>query len=171
MQFTKTRIVKSPTRANTNDAGIDFYIPELTINDISLIRSNYNIDYDITKDYGLIQSIDILPHGRILIPSGIHVRLEQNTALIFMNKSGVASKTGLIIGACVVDESYTGEVHLSLINTSENIITIKPNQKIAQGVIFNMNYSQPTEIDNIQDLYKDMNSKRGSGGFGSTDEK
>ncbi len=34
LEFTKIRDVKSPNRANDGDAGLDFYIPKLYMDDI-----------------------------------------------------------------------------------------------------------------------------------------
>ena len=177
MQFTKTKEVKSPKRANNNDAGIDFFIPEMSVKDLEHINLEemgclihaYLPDHpsdNPTKSS--ISSLEIRPGGRCLIPSGIHVRLEPGTALILMNKSGVASKLGLDVGACVVDESYTGEIHINLINTSFKPVVIKPGQKIVQGLIFNMNCAMPSESESLEVLYDGFETDRGAGGFGST---
>jgi len=85
-----------------------------------------------------------------------------------MNKSGVAHKLGLIVGSCVVDSSYEGEVHISLINTTKNKVTITAGQKIVQGVILIHVQTMPTEFNTIEALYKDSKSTRGAGGFGSS---
>ena len=50
-----------------------------------------------------ITSIEIKPGQSVLIPSGIHVKVPDGYALIYFNKSGVASKKHLHVGACVVD--------------------------------------------------------------------
>lgn len=170
MYFTKTREVKSPVRANLNDAGMDFFIPSnLPEKSITMIDSSCS--YTVTDGDVAVNMIRIDAGGRVLIPSGIHVRLQPGTALILMNKSGVAHKLGLIIGSCVVDESYTGEIHLSLINTTSKPVMIEAGQKIAQGIIFNMNYAIPTEVEGIDELYRDFETSRGAGGFGSSGEK
>lgn len=175
MQFTKVKDVKSPCRGTPESAGIDFFVPNKL--DVRLFDNlpHHNIGFDlsfcITGDYTYVNKFTLRPGGRILIPSGIHVRLDQGTALVLTNKSGVAAKTGIIIGSCLVDQDYMGEIHLSLINTSNNEVTIEAGQKIVQGVIYNVNLSTPEEIDNIENLYLNFESERQAGGFGSTGTK
>lgn len=182
MQFSKVKNVKSPCRANATDAGIDFFVPDdlckadFQLNDPTKTYCAIHyvdpiIDERFTGNGDYIEKIEIGPGGRILIPSGIHVRLDPGTALVLMNKSGVSAKLGLIVGSCVVDESYTGEVHLSLINPTSKWVTIEPGQKIVQGLIWNVSHSIPAEVVNLEDLYKDFESTRGAGGFGSSGTK
>lgn len=172
MYFSKVREVKSPTRANPEDTGIDFYMPIFDSNFVeSLKEKNPSCKYSINDEF-----IMLYPHERILIPSGIHVNLEKtkeltNWAGISLNahnKSGVASKKGLIFGSSVVDELYQGEVHISLINTSNETVTIKESEKIIQFVLEETVYLQPLELP-FETLY-DKVSNRGAGGFGSTDK-
>ena len=143
LMFTKTRPVKSPTRGTVQSAGIDFYVPEDFV------------------------SQTIKPEGDILIPSGIRVRVPQGYALIAFNKSGISTKKKLIAGACVVDEDYTGEVHLHLINAGNGTVTINPGDKILQFILLPVNYADTMEL--THDEYESHGeTERGSGGFGST---
>lgn len=173
MQFTKTKEVKSPCRANATDAGIDFFVPE-NIDAKEFADKNpidNGVQFNYNHDTHSIIYIEIGIGGRVLIPAGIHVRLNPGTALILKNKSGVAAKLGLVVGSCVVDESYMGEVHLSLINTTAKPIMIEAGQKIVQGVIFNVNQDMPEECEDLETLYEGFESDRGTGGFGSSGEK
>lgn len=117
--FTRVRDVKAPNRGNEHDAGVDFYIPSATQDFIADFQEKNKICPNvIVRANG---EITIPAHSRVLIPSGIKVWIgDKSSALVAMNKSGVATKTGLIVGACVVDADYTGEVHLSVINTTGN---------------------------------------------------
>jgi dUTPase len=174
IKFLKTRDVKSPSRANEYDAGIDFYVPEFTPEFIeALVEKNPDI---------IIQpvSIVLMPGQRALIPSGIHCQMASpHRALIAANKSGVATKYGLVFGAQVVDYEYQGEIHLSVINTNKQmydsgkgIIEITPGMKIIQFIetpIFNSNL-EITENKTVSEFYE-SETTRGSGGFGSTDHK
>jgi dUTP pyrophosphatase len=169
MQFCTTRQVKKPNRANSTDAGVDFFVPEdLAPEDMDGKPSEGSQLFFMN---GSLESILVGPGGRVLIPSGVHVRLEPGTALVLMNKSGVAAKEGLVIGSCVVDESYTGEIHLSLINTSPVFKIIEAGSKIAQGLILNVEQTKPTELDTLEELYEGFESERGAGGFGSSGTK
>ena len=173
MKFIKTRDVISPQRANRTDAGIDFFVPSnihiSTMLDLNPGTSLY--DYNVNAA-GIVCGIKLKSNKRVLIPSGIHVKLPKNTALIAFNKSGIAHKSGLIVGSCVVDEGYEGEVHISLINTSSEICLIKANAKIVQFILTNVKYNKPEESDkSIEEFYEDSKSTRGGGGFGSTESK
>jgi dUTP pyrophosphatase len=86
------------------------------------------------------------------------------------NKSGVATKYRLVVGAKVVDADYQGEVHLNLINTSNETVTIRSGQKIVQFIHKEYIDTQWEEITN--DQYDQIEvSDRGTGGFASTGEK
>jgi len=140
MKIQKLRLVKTPNRGTELSAGIDFYVPE---------------DFETA----------VLRSGEsILIPSGIRVQVPRGYALVAFNKSGVAVKQGLSVGACVVDEDYEGEVHLHMINTSNKDQTIVTGQKLVQFVLIPVAYFDIEEVEDIQS----RNTQRGSGGFGST---
>lgn len=126
----------------------------------------------ITEDDTVISRIEIEPHAKILIPSGIHVNLPEGIFLKAENKSGIASKRGLIFGASVVDYDYEGEIHINLINTTNNNIIIQAGEKIVQFVPFFQPYMKDAiEYNSLDELYKGKKSARGAGGFGSSGEK
>lgn len=140
MKLQKLRNVKIPNRGTESSAGIDFYVPE---------------DFETT----------VLKSGEsVLIPSGIKMQLPRGYALIAFNKSGVAVKQGLSVGACVVDEDYEGEIHLHMINTSDKDQVIATGQKLVQFVLVPVAYFDLEEVEELQP----RNTERGSGGFGST---
>lgn len=110
---------------------------------------------------------------QIFFNSGIHTALDPDTAGIFFNKSGKGVK-GWDIRACVVDEDYTGFVHLSLqyskMDDEDGIIYC--GDKITQMVVLHVADKTPAEELTKKEYEKIMsNSKRGSDGFGSSDEK
>lgn len=149
MEFAKVRDVKSPNRGTSQSAGIDFFIPE---------------DFPQTK----------LHRGdSAFIPSGIKVKVPTGYALIAFNKSGVATKQGLQVGACVVDEDYQGEIHIHVTNVSgkgiDGSTVLNPGDKIMQFILLPVLYAKPIEVKE-EDLY-DTTTERGTGGFGSTGTK
>jgi dUTP pyrophosphatase len=145
MKFTKTRDVKSPTRANSTDAGIDFFIP---------------------NDH---EGLDLVPGESAFIPSGIKVNVPEGFALIAFNKSGIAVKKSLHVGACVVDHGYQGEIHINLTNVGQEIQELTPGDKIVQFVLLPLGETEVEEVEDA-DLYVTVSS-RGTGGFGSTGTK
>jgi len=194
--FVQSRIGKKPERAHATDAGIDFFIPKFTSSFIKdlIDKNKYLLDQtepiwadvigeesiDVEKDLNIISfdvkekllCIELKPHERILIPSGIYCQMEShNRALIAANKSGVATRHGLVFGAQVVDSSYQGEIHISVINTSDDIIKLYEDMKIIQFVETPIYTSAIQFEDSISNLFKLMPSTRGDGGFGSSDKK
>ena len=175
IQFTKIRNVKSPNRANLNDAGMDFYIPnysEKFLNDLKEKNKANKLQYILDGEDGENPNYTlkiIIPAGeQINIPSGIKVNiLDKNTYLEANNKSGIASKYHLVVGASVVDADYQGEVHLNLINTGNTDIEIFSGMKIVQ---FIHKYYIHTDLEEISvDEYNSLKvSDRGDGGFSSS---
>ena len=141
MRYCKIRDVADPVRAHEHDAGIDFFVP---------------------NDF---QEVELEPGMRINIPSGIKVDVQPGFALIAFNKSGVASKTGLVAGACVIDSGYEGEMHLNMINTSNDDVLIQPGAKILQFIQLPIS-CEPLERAEEDQMWN--RSTRGSAGFGST---
>ena len=164
MKFLKTLDVKSPTRGTSVAAGIDFFVPENTESFIAAFKEkNPTIHIDNN-------GINLGPHERVNIPSGIKANVPQGYALIAYNKSGVSLKYGLDVGASVVDEDYQGVIHLSLVNTSEDIVNIDFGQKIIKFILLPVNYELPEEVTSETELFT-RESDRGAGAFGSTGEK
>jgi dUTP pyrophosphatase len=87
-----------------------------------------------------------------------------------MNKSGVAYKKRLIVGACVVDSGYEGEVFVNLHNIGTEAQTIEPGDKVAQAVVVPVVHARfvASEIPDIYDWYPITISERGNGSLGST---
>ncbi|HRT03086.1 MAG TPA: hypothetical protein P5513_04025 [Candidatus Diapherotrites archaeon] len=196
IKFYRSRDVKLPSRAYKSDAGMDFFIPKfdkkfvkdllelnphLKSNQITndnqngfvIITCNYNdnssfikFDEEEGKNYFIL-----FPHSRVNIPSGIYCKMEEEgRALIAANKSGIASKYGIIFGAQVVDYQYQGEIHINLINVSSNMVKIYEDQKIIQFIETPVFTSDIKEVEDMKDLYESI-SERSNGGFGSTDKK
>lgn len=142
---------------------------ELTDSNDTLIM----YDEEAGKNY-----FNLVPHSRIMIPAGIKSRMATpGRALIASNKSGVATKKGLVFGAQVVDYTYKGEIHLSLINTSTKLVRIYEDMKIIQFVETPVFFSSVEVINDDDELdtetvfYEGLQDDRGEGGFGSTDNK
>ena len=91
---------------------------------------------------------------------------DQETALIAFNKSGVALKKNLFVGACVVDEDYQGEIHLHVVNVGTQSITIEGGEKLVQLVLLPVFYDTIEELK--QEEWFSTTTERGAGGFGST---
>lgn len=165
IQFAKIRSVKDPQVAY-DSAGVDFFMPvDLKYEDLKSVF-NCDIQKDIFDD---VEQITLHPSGRVNIPSGIRIMgMQRESALIAFNKSGISSKRGLIVGACVVDYDYRGEIHINLINTSNKHVTIKADEKLTQFIhvpIFKETWELVPES-----LIDASKTERGNKGFGSGDK-
>ena len=138
--------------------------------------SNRNIS-NFIYEYGMFDKnghfgISMNLNDTIFINSGIKEALDKNTAGIFFNKSGKGNK-GFDVRACVVDEDYSGYVHLSLAYTlsSNNGIIYVGDKLIQQCILYIVDTSDTSEVSEDEYIELMKNSKRGSKAFGSSDVK
>ena len=162
--------VRKPER-DFGNAGVDFFIPELTETFKQAFLEKNEVEqaelWNKNEDY----YITIAAHGRVNIPSGIRSHISTNVALEAHNKSGIATKTGLIFGASTVDSNYQGIIHISLINTTDKAVTIPLGMKVVQFIprLIDTSDIEVCEGITIYEFYKDFEfSNRGEGAFGST---
>ena len=144
LKVAKVRQVKAPIRGTEGSAGIDFFVPDDYPESLCTIR----------------------PQERFFIPSGIKANVPDGYALIAMNKSGISLNKNLMVGACVVDSDYQGEIHLHLINAGSQSTTISPGDKLVQFLLVPIDHGEVNLVEESE-LFSDI-SERGEGGFGST---
>ena len=163
--------VKAPVRDYGN-AGVDFFIPHYSKTFADAFKEKndfYNAHLDDKVNGTFV--IKVMPHGRVNIPSGVRSFISPNVALEAHNKSGIATKHGLVFGASTVDANYQGIIHISLINTTNQIVELPLGMKVVQFIPRLIDVSPIEVFDNIsfEEFYKDFEfSNRGEGAFGST---
>jgi dUTPase len=165
--FKKVRDVKSPSKAHDTDAGIDLYVPKINEDFLDTFFKINNRIYwkdidDIRKEIFISEKRIYAPSGsNLLIPSGICFSLPKGYCLVAFNKSSIASKKGLILGACVIDYGYTNEVIINFINVSDTFQYLKEGEKCIQLLLL--------PVPEISLIEKDFDSSNSRGGFGSTE--
>lgn len=161
--FEKLTNVQMPRKAHATDAGIDFFIPcDLDY----ILKNGKNIDVALVKEDGIAKTaICIAPQESVLIPMGLKCKFEDGQALVFFNRSGIASKKHLFRGACIVDSSYRGEIFVNLTNVSNEKQYLFPCEKLIQAMLL------PVPEVNITEGKVENDTERGEGGFGSTNNK
>ena len=141
--------------------------------------------------------IKVFPNDTLFINSGIKIALDTvlsdrvgpnpektvkdlrllgiGIAGLYVNKSGMGNK-GWDVRACLVDEDYSGFVHLSQSYTKEVLEYSKENivycgDKLTQMMLIPIFHSEYVEVK--EDEYNTImaNSQRGDKGFGSQDIK
>jgi len=125
--------------------------------------------YPTDSGFDLRSNIDLelMPFGRELVPTGLYLSIPEGYEIQVRPKSGLAIKKGLSVlnTPGTVDQGYTGEIKVIIINMSNDFQNIKKGDKIAQAVLCPVVSGKHVELikqDKIQD------NDRGSNGFGST---
>lgn len=176
IEFLKIGEVKSPERKRGN-AGIDLFVPTMTdewkeafvaLNEgKTATTSKTLLEMPVESRY-----IEIPPMGDVLIPSRLCARIPEDEALEVKNKSGVAVKMKLVVGACVVDSSYEGEILIDLFNMNKFYVYLKAGQKIVQAVPMKIDTDEHRvhEMGEVtkEELYAGHTKVRGEGCLGST---
>lgn len=180
--FNKISLFTSYNGTELSDTTIWNIVQLYTSLDSSYINYNFDnfddkvsafVDDYLVFDKNGIPGIRLRTLDHTFFNSGIKVALPHNTAGIFFNKSGKGTK-GFSVRAQVVDEDYSGYVHLSNAYTkeSEDDGIIYVGDKITQMVILPIilvNKCNELSIEEYKELMK--NSKRGSDAMGSSDVK
>ncbi len=135
--------VKIPTRSNPSDAGLDVYA-------------------------NLRDPIAIEPRQSAIVPTGLKFGVPHGYMLQVMNRSSVAAKRSLVVGAHVIDSGYNGEVFINLHNVGDKTQIVRFGDKIAQLVMVPVVAFRPQLVGD--DLYRQAItiSDRGDGALGST---
>ena len=138
---------KPPARSNPSDAGLDvFYNPE---------------------NEG---QVTIAPGESVVLQTGYRFGVPHGYMLEVKNRSGLASKRSLVVGACVIDAGYDGEVLINLHNIGNEPQIVEPFTKIAQIVMVPVVHFRALETHggDLYNWYPIAMTERGDDGFGST---
>jgi len=119
------------------------------------------------------QLMAIGPGASVLVPTGCKFGIPHGYMMEIKNRSSVAHKKQLLVGACVVDSGYDGEVFVNLHNVGSQTQYIEAGHKIAQAVIVPVAPVRfvATENPDVYGWYPITMSDRGDGALGSTDDK
>jgi dUTPase len=149
--------VKAPERAFGN-AGVDCFIPNYTetfekaFNEKNL-RTNAYLEKFADGVY-----IVIPEHGRANIPSGLRRRIEPNVALEAHNKSGIATKRGIIFGA-LNSESIAWKVAVKAVEEGAVITLSNTPMALRMGELDELSQQLnapviPADATSVEDLEK-----------------
>lgn len=169
LRIVKTRNVKTPNRGTSVAAGLDFYVPyDLTESEMIEMaeKTGHQIKYNINPD-GFVTEMTLEFGESACIPSGIKADIPHGYCMEFHNKSGRGIR-GILAGAQLIDEDYTGVWHIDVHNVSRNPVIIKAGDKLAQFVMYKVEYPAVEIVQTADELFKDKTSDRGEGWAGST---
>lgn len=132
---------------------------------IKLEEGAYKPVREHADDAGLdLRSMDtrtLFPHSMETLRTGVHVELPPGTAGILVSKSGLNSNYGITTTG-LIDEGYTGEIMVTMINNSDLHYKVLAGDKISQLVIVPVLRPELEYVDEIS------GGDRGNSGFGST---
>ena len=143
--------------------------------DVKVIRLPHGADLPL-PDYHSAQAagldmlaavtvdLTIQPGQRALVPTGIAIALPAGSEAQVRPRSGLAVRHGITVlnTPGTVDVDYRGEIQVILINLGEAPYVVHRGARIAQLVIAPVLRATLSESQDLAD------TKRGSGGFGST---
>jgi dUTP diphosphatase len=109
-----------------------------------------------------IEAISLKPGERRLIRTGLAVAIPEGYYGRVAPRSGLATQKGIDVLAGVIDADYRGEIGCLLYNTGKETIDLPAQTKVCQLIVEKI--ITPTAV--WADVLSD--TKRGSGGFGST---
>lgn len=113
------------------------------------------------------ESIVLKPLERTLVKTGLYIELPQGYEAQVRPRSGLAFKKGITVlnSPGTIDADYRGEIGVILVNLSNSDFLIEDGERVAQLVIAKHEHIQWKLTEVLSD------TKRGTGGFGSTGVK
>jgi dUTP pyrophosphatase len=116
-------MAKLPKLATPNAVGLDLYADESTI---------------------------ITPGDRKVVRTGIGISLPSHTYGCIAPQSGLAMKHGIDIGADMINQDYTGELKVLLINQWQVPFIITQGDHIAQLIVEKYQVTIPKEVSTLK---------------------
>ena len=111
--------------------------------------------------------IEIEPGKSAVIPTGLAISIPKDFEVQIRPRSGLAAKYQISVlnTPGTIDADYRGELKVILINLSKKNFKIEKGLRIAQMVLCPVVKANLKEVETLEE------TKRGSGGFGSTGTK
>ena len=113
------------------------------------------------------ESVEIKPGSTVIIPTGLAVSIPKNFEIQIRPRSGLAAKNQISVlnTPGTIDADYRGELKVILINLGTKSFLVENGARIAQMVLCPVIKADLKQVKKLDD------TKRGSGGFGSTGTK
>lgn len=116
----------------------------------------------------LTEPITIKPHSFKIIPTGLYFEIPKNFEIQIRPRSSLAAKHGVTVlnSPGTIDSDYRGEIGVILINHSNNEFVINNGDRIAQAVVSSVISKNIIKLNKVEKI--EINTDRGTGGYGST---
>jgi dUTP pyrophosphatase len=111
--------------------------------------------------------IVLKPLERSLIKTGLFIALPEGFEAQVRPRSGLAYKKGITVlnSPGTIDADYRGEIGVILVNLSNEDFVVEDGERVAQLVIAKHEIAEWVKVEDLSE------TKRGTGGFGSTGVK
>lgn len=131
------------------------------------VEPNYVYSGDSGFDLHSVEEVHFLPFERKLVPTGLSFDIPEGFEIQVRTKSGLAIKQGLMVlnSPGTIDQGYTGEVKVILMNMNNTSMTVSKGQKIAQAVLCSVESGAKVMLMKTEEIDE---KDRGDKGFGST---
>lgn len=131
------------------------------------IEPSYAYETDSGFDLLSVEQIQFLPFERKLVPTGLSFSIPEGFEIQIRTKSGLALKQGLVVlnSPGTIDQGYTGEIKVILMNMNNTPMTVNKGQKIAQGVLCSVESGKKIYFEETSEIEE---KDRNDNGFGST---
>ena len=105
---------------------------------------------------------------RVLVPTGIKLKIPKGYEVQVRPRSGLSLKTDLLIpnSPGTIDQGYRGECCVMLFNAGDRTLVIEKGERIAQFVVNKLPEIYISEV--TEEEFLEDSTSRGEGGFGST---
>lgn len=121
----------------------------------------YAHDADAGMDLLAAEEKVILPHSRGTVRTGIHMAIPEGYFGAIRAKSGLLKSFGILCSG-TVDSGYTGEIMVTLVNTSGEAFGVSKGHKIAQMILIPFQHANLKRVTTLDE------TPRGDHGFGSS---
>jgi len=150
----------------------EFTNPDTTVelryvNDSDNQEPEYHYETDSGFDIRSNETVHIEPLGRKLVHTGLYLDVPSGSEVQIRPKSGLTLKKGLTVlnTPGTIDEGYTGEIKVILINMDNITHTIGKGDKIAQAVLCPVIQGKNVRLTKVSEIKE---KDRNENGFGST---
>lgn len=116
------------------------------------------------------KAVKIKPGTRLECRTGVTINVPTNHVGLIKGRSGLAFNKGVLAFEGTLDPDFEGEVKVLLLNTSDKEVQLKAGDKIAQVVFMPFMRAMSHGSRGFKESTNPTQRRRGTGGFGSTDE-
>ena len=125
MSSASSRRRRSPQKGSDEAAGFDLYVVEDCV---------------------------LRPGQRRVLPTGVAVKVPAGCYGRIAPRSGLAVKSGIHVGAGVIDRDYRGEVGVLLMNLGDEDFVVTSSDRVAHLVLERISNPKCVEVSSLDDM-------------------